>query len=532
MAKKRNSEKPDRRPPRHFILRYSALQHLPIFAIVVFGLIARIIAMIYFAAPITEDSDGYILAADYMRGIDPASREFVGYRQIGYPMLINFFRAVSDLPIWSLLCFQVAISSLSIYLVYRISQQAGVRWYLALIPSSFLALHAVLIRYTIVVAPETLALFLILVGLFITARRLRRENTKAQDHLELFFAGLAMASLAAVKEQFLPLAIIIFAILFIDIFRRQAKSRALAAVATYALSFSILFFANVALTRDYLQTEKWRPMCVTWPAALLRYYVDFDKPTHAEYKAKIKDYVTHARSRLEDWNFTFGRGNEKVNSCEGVWCAETEAYAQKNSVSTDRFDVNCAYQKFGAEILFEALESQWPHFIQHWLYPELYRGFFLDHSSNSESFVYTTLRMANQKNTYFQEFADENYHYLFVNRSTDPVARYYTDLYRENSFSRHDEFSWLFFGFVLIVLPINLWRRWSHPETQTQLLLLAHTMTFMLMIAAIVWFYERYTIYVVFAIAILATYAIESVFRSISWAFEFASARRRRRNKR
>jgi hypothetical protein len=237
--------------------------------------------------------------------------------------------------------------------------------------------------------------------------------------------------------------------------------------------------------------------------------MNFDSPLYADYKNEVQPIVTAQKEKLENWDFGFDKGNEKVNGCPGNYCEFTWGYMESHFKPENGYARVCAMEKFCSDILVEALPHQFPHYLRFWLGPEIWRAFFLNHSTAFNSFRYFTQREFGTNKSYAKEFETPVYYFLTNEESRlYRIALYVYELILPN---KHSVFSLLFFGYLFVVFPKLIISASRDRKFWLQILLVLHLAGYLLLVGGLVWFYERYTMYVVFPIVLLGSMFVNQI---------------------
>ena len=486
----------------------------------VVGVLLRFLVLCLFPDFITEDSDSYILASEFLRTQDTTLRIAFGHRQLGYPAVILAFRSFVPHPFFALSATQILLSVASCYLVYRICLRLGVGIAGSIVALAYCVLNRQSIVYSIVVAPETGLAFLLVLSTFVFLVHLDLlvypGGSQAKSLSMFVVQALILCALMITKTLFNLFAVLVlmgYATALLAAWRRGG-TRVGMQVGGFLLFLTLggsLCGAALALERRLLETRKFYPFCAAWALSTSQYYMDLAGALHRDFKNAVRPMVLEGRRNLESLEYQLD-GYRKGNVTNLEYDKLMSAYVRDRWHSTDDYDYYCDVEVFSRELLMEGLPRQVGHYTRWYLLPEVVRALFVSQPRDLGSFRFYTVRSFREFPQFYQEDRDSRlYHFVNHNpwaRATVPWALGL--LLNRVTFACQQAFSVAFIAYCLLFPFVRSLRPRSFVGWFGTCFLVIHAAAYVVVTGGLVWSHERYFMYTSFAIVVIGA-------RMLSW---------------
>jgi hypothetical protein len=480
-------------------------------AIVAVAVAIRLAAFFLFPFVITEDSNAYLLAAEFIQTGNRALLNYLAYRQLGYPGLILLLDTISSTPVLWLILLQIALGSASCGLIALIALRTGVSRPIALGLAAWYALYSRAIIYSTVVAPETLLVFLALLAAWLILR-MTEAMLSASDAATLRLGGLlglVLGAAAAIRETFLIMAALAIGTVAVVMIRRARRGAAVAAVALVLLTAAAIEAGALVTSRTLLGSSRLRPYAFPWAISLDCYYLDAASPPYPGLSARLAPQAAANRAQLASWDYQLGEnaGYRKGNLCvENGFLATAQAYIRDELRIMDPYLAYVKLQDVLAAAAVDAVPRNVGHYLRWWLLPEVLRGILpLESPREFDSFRHFTMRElepGGQLPALAAEVATTA-PYALARRERSVLQWGAAQVLTALTFHRFWIFSVLFAagGWIVVVRAL---RSEPAPQAAVYAFLWLYAWATIVQTAAIVWFFERYTMYVTFAYVLVA----------------------------
>lgn len=493
---------------------------LAIAAIVCSAAAIRLTAFFLFPYVITEDSNAYLLAAEFLQTGNRSLLNYLAYRQLGYPGLILLLDLISSTPVLWLVLLQIALGSASCGLLALLAVGTGISRPLALGLAAWYALYSRAIIYSTVVAPETVLVFLALLAVWLILR-MSDAMLAGNNASMLGFGGLLGAVLgtaAAIRETFLIMAALAITTVAVVMIARARRGAALAAVAVVLVTAAAIESTALATSRARLGSSRLRPYAFPWAISLDCYYLDTASPPYPALSARLAPQAATNRAQLASWDYQLGEnaGYRKGNLCvENGFLATAQAYIRDELRILDPYLAYVKLQDVLAAAAVDAVPRNAGHYLRWWLLPEVLRGILpLESPREFDSFRHFTMRElepGGQLPALAAEVATGG-PYARAQRERSAFQWAAAQVLTAVTFHRFWIFSVLFAAGGWLVVARAL-RSEPAPQAAVYAFLWLYAWTTILQTAAIVWFFERYTMYVTFAYVLIAGKLVDQAWK-------------------
>lgn len=510
-----------------------------IYSLIFGGFLLRLIVLYLFPHFIGEDSGPYIQAADFIRNRTAEFRDAYGYRQFLYPLIISYFYEISDYPLFILAALQVCATSMAGYFYYKICEFYKCNRLLTIAGLAFLVGNLRFLRYSVVVAPEPLMLFFTALIFYLFSVQLgwikERDLSRLRHSAIFILLAISLFCVTTLKELFLPFVILVYLGYVIILIKKARPARIYltlwSGLFASIVIFLLLYNASLMYSRDILKTDRLRPTCFPWPVLMACYFTDLETSTHWEFKDKVKNEVKRNRERLADWNYSYYRGNEKVNrDCYESNVAQSMlSYSLKKSgiaQSVYNYEAMCAVEDVGKAIAIEGIKANLPYYLKSWFLVEVYRALFTQERHKlAEEFM--TITVESSQYYLLREFKDKSLYRYVAGIEGDPNDRSFYKRVRNGLNKRlpnhYSIFSALLLGGGLVYVLTAGWKQRDFYQNIILLLAVSQLIAIICIVASIAWFYERYTLYILFSL-LFSSVAITSSALERLWLFARAKA--------